>query len=329
MKYDLGWGNSICVRQAFLETAKDAPIILGSKELLEMNYPPHEGDLELIELTRKVIERQVGLTYKYILLTNGATGGVTLALRSYAKRGYNVALTRSAPFFPIYPSMIRSAGLKHRQDGDDRLTTDTPVALVDNPTNPHGTFIKEGSFFGMPSIWDAVYHSKVYISGEYKPLPNDILVGSYSKLLGINGLRTGWVATNNGLIYDHMYDLVTAEYCGLSSASTITLLQLLGNFDNSQWEDFETSARYKLDCNREEWAKLEKFFGGVPVSKNGMFYYSYMDFSCKILMEKANICWTSGLSLGANNDFGRFNIGQDCKLIRQAVKDILKIDRIK
>lgn len=325
--YNLGWGNSVAVRSAFLDSVSGRPIVFGLKELEGMDYPPHEGDAALIEVTRRVIERQVGPTYNHIILTNGAAGGCTLALRAYEKKGYNVAFTRSSPFFPIYPAMIASAGLKHKTEGDDRSEGDRPVALIDSPTNPHGIIVSDGGGLSIPTIWDAVYHSRVYTNGNYKPMNCEAIAGSYSKLLGLNGLRTGWIATNDSLLYERLKDLATAEYCGLSSASTSILLQLLSQFKDYQWwEGFERQARYNLDFNRGEWTKVEKFFGGMSTSPNGMFYYSYMDKACKKLMTKSNVIWTTGSSCGHNDDFGRFNLGQDMKLVKSAVREILKND---
>ncbi len=328
--FNMGWGNSIAVRSAFIQSLTGRDVVFTMKDLGEMDYPPHDGDQTLIDLTRRVIERQVGPTYRYILLTNGATGGVTLALRAYKKRGCNTVFTRSPPYFPIYPAQIASAGLIHRTETDDKPEGDRPVALIDSPTNPHGVIVNEGERFSMPMIWDAVYHNRVYTSGNYKPMACDVIVGSYSKLLGINGLRTGWIATNDPLLYERLKELVTAEYCGLSSASTIILLRILGQFkDDRWWEGFEREARFNLDYNREEWSKLNGYFGGVPVSPIGMFYYSYMDDACKELMAKSGISWTTGSSLGTHDDFGRFNLGQDCRVVRNAVREVLKNDRIK
>lgn len=327
-QYNLGWGNAQAVRSAFLDQVTNKTFF--SLKDIDLNYPPHEGDEKLIEVTRRVIERQVGPTYNRIILTNGAAGGVTLALRAFANRGYNIAFTRSPPYFPIYPAMIESAGLTHKVEADPVSQNDNVVALIDSPTNPRGIAVESYNFV-MPLIWDAVYHNRVYTAGNYKPLSGDVVVGSYSKLLGLNGLRTGWVATNDELLYLRLKELVTAEYCGLSTASSTLLLKFLTNNgqpeSNEFWDQFEWSARYNLDYNRGEWRKLEKFFGGEPVSPNGMFYYSHLDGAAKKLFSSSNITWTSGSSLGTSDDFARFNIGQSCGLIRDAVKQVLKNDR--
>jgi aspartate/methionine/tyrosine aminotransferase len=323
---DLTWGQSVCVRDAFTETLSGAPVIFGLKELSEMGYPKHEGNEELIEITRKVIERQTGNNYKHILLTNGATGGVTIALRTYRQMGKDAVFTRTPPYFAIYPAMIEAAGFtKHVTEGGFRPQGDNPVAVIDSPSNPQGLFL-HGRVFSDPVIWDAVYHSRVYaepISLEHTG--HDVMVGSYSKLLGINGIRVGWIAMDDEWLYNRMAKLVTAEYCGLSHPSSYILLELLNKF---YWDQFEMNARYKLNYNREEWSKLEKYFEGHPVSPVGMFYYANMDKSCKKLMEKAGILYMSGTSLGTDDNHGRFNLGQDNKLIKNAVKSILKADKI-
>lgn len=325
--FDLSWGNSVAVRSTFLECACERTIVFGLKELNETNYPLHEGDENLIEITHKVVKRQVGTSYKHIVLTNGAAGGVTIAMRAYRQQGYGAALTRQGPYFPLYPSMIKAAGLEHKIDGAETNEEEKPIALIDSPTNPQGLIVYDTSGIEMPVVWDAVYHNKVYTKGLHKPIIHGVLVGSYSKLLGLNGLRVGWIATNDSLLYERLKELVTAEYSGLSTASTKILLQLLTQM-NGQWNVFETNARYALDYNRGEWSKLTKYFGDQEVSSNGMFYYGHVDASTKKLLAKSNIIWTPGSALGTSDEYARFNLGQDCKVVRAAVKEILKNDRI-
>lgn len=325
-KFDLSWGNATCVRQAFLKGLSSKSVLVPLNET-NLAYTPHEGDPKLIEITRRVIERQVGPTYNYILLTNGATGGVTIALRAFAQKGCKDAVTRNPPYFPLYPGMINAAGLKHVIESQTK-DWDNPVILWDSPSNPQG-FIEDTFHTGCyPMIHDAVYHNRVYTYGNYKALPCDVLVGSYSKLLGLNGLRTGWIATNDPLLYERMKYLVTSEYCGLSSASNAVLNSVLADYPtNKEWDDFETDARANLDDNRTQFSRLEKYFGDQRVYRNGMFYYGPVDSACARLLERSGIIWTKGWSLGTNDDFGRFNLAQDCKLVRDAVKTVLKNDK--
>lgn len=327
-KIDLSWGESVVVRHAFRETLGGAQLMFDSDSIDNMGYPPHEGDPDLIELTKYIIKRNINREYKYVLITNGATGGVTVALRTYKLLGRKQCLTDDPPYFRLYPDMIRCSGLNHlhRSDG---LITNNQVYLVDSPSNPLGKFTQQKrDLYRNSIIWDTVYFNKVYSPGNYPQPEHDVLVGSYSKLLGLNGLRIGWIATNDSLLYEALKITVTAEYCGISSPSTKIILETAGKFSNWHWDSFETNANFRLDWNRMQWSRLEKYFGNKSVLPVGMFYYAPIDKACKKLLEKSNINWSPGSHLGTTDDFGRFNMGQDSKLIQRAVKEVLKNDKI-
>lgn len=323
-KFDLGFGNSVCVRQAFLDIYNSDPIIFTEYDLSKFDYPDHIGNPELIETTRKVIKRQLGLDYKYVLLTNGATGGVVISLIAFAQKGFEFCQTRFAPNYLRYPDIIKTAGLTQIRQSDGSSTNDT-VALLDIPSNPLGTMDNPFNTL-LPTILDGVYYNNVYTTGNIKPLAHDILVGSYSKLLGINGIRVGWIALNDDLLYQRIKKLVISNYCGLSVASSTILNKVLKDF---RWDLFEEEARDSLDLNREEWSKLEKYFGSTPVIDRGMFYYSKMDAQCNKLMKKTGVIWSTGSSLGTDDSFGRFNLGQSNQMIREVVREVLKNDKIK
>lgn len=323
-KYDLRWGESVAIRQSLVETLPGSPVIFDMDKLKSMGYPPHNGNDTLIEMTRKVIKRQVGLDYKHILLTNGATGGITISLRLFKQLGYQNALVSPAPYFPLYPDMIKASGLE-KIEKDVYSHDPSSVLLIDSPSNPVGRVISATfDSLSMPIVFDAVYHNNVYTNGKIKAFNHDIIVGSYSKLLGLNGIRMGWIATNDSSFYKKLIDLVTAEYAGLSDPSSTILLDILKNFN---WDGFEFRARNRLDLNREEWSKLEKFFPGNFVQPLGMFFYGKMDRACKRLMDRSNVVWMPGSSCGTDDTFGRFNLGQDCRVIKNSVKEILKNDK--
>lgn len=325
--FPLGWGNARTIRSAFLDTIPLPLVTFGKDSLQEMDYTDHVGNPLLVRQTKKIIKRQTGLDFDHVVLTTGATGAVSVALRAYAQKGCTVAITRRPPYFPIYPSMVDMAGLRHLTTGCTLYPSDEAVALIDNPANPLGSMgvIPNVS---MPVIQDAVYGNSVYTPKGFKPIPSDVLIGSYSKLTGISGIRVGWIATNDSLLFERLKELVTASYCGLDQPSTTILLQLLAQLDDDKWGEFEKKARRNLDSNRTEWSKLEKFFSGTPVIDVGMFAYMPIDSACKKLLDKSGIIWTTGSSLGATDDFGRFNLGQDVDLVKKAVKTILKNDKI-
>jgi aspartate/methionine/tyrosine aminotransferase len=226
--------------------------------------------------------------------------------------------------------MIKAAGLYHAHDSViDFATRREAVNLVDSLSNPLGEFSNmQKNIYDAPIIWDAVYYGNVYASGNHPKPQHHVMVGSYSKLTGLNGLRVGWIACYEISGYNIMKQLVAAEYCGISVASTKIIMDTVGTFTTDHWELFEQNAQNKLDYNRGEFSKLERFFGGIPVNKYGMFYYAPMDATCKKLFEKSGVIWSPGSQLGASDDFGRFNVGQDIQLVRKAVATVLKNDKI-
>jgi aspartate/methionine/tyrosine aminotransferase len=324
--FDLSFGNSVAVRKAFLDTVPSG-ITFTYGSMMRMDYPVHSGDPELVKITRQVIQRQIGKGYRHVFITNGATGADVIALRAYAQKGFKVCRTRKAPYYSRFPGMIAAAGMVHWtvEDGGWNQIHDTTVLLVDLPSNPIGTFDGVG-FHSGPIILDAVYYNNVYCGHEKRDsYGHNILTGSYSKLLGINGVRLGWIALDDDLLADRISKLLTAEYCGLSVPDAWIVRTYL---EDLNWDNFESRANMYLNFNRTDFSKLEKFFGGVPIPKVGMFYYAPVDKLCAKLLDEAGILYTKGSLMGASDDFGRFNIGQDMGMISEAVKTILKIDKI-
>lgn len=321
-KVDLGWGNSLAVREAFLSTCKTNPLFVDKKLLSGFDYPDHDGDPSLVSITADVIKRQLGLTYRHIFMTNGATGGCVIAMRAYKQRGYSYCHTRNAPYYVRYPRMIDAAGLMHVQEDHHHIDGES-VVLLDLPSNPLG-LMSNISKSTSPVILDGVYLNSIYMPPILvNHVPHDVLIGSYSKLTGLNGLRIGWIATNDDLLASRIRELVASEYCGLSMSDSLILKSTLEDFD---WDVFELKARKSLDINRTVWSRLEKYFGGEPVKGIGMFYFAGMDQKAQELFARAGIEWTKGSATGTTDDFARFNLGQSNETIYKAVQLVLKAD---
>lgn len=317
MKHDLSWGNSLAVRQALVDNQRDLYLVFDESMVYDLNYPAHSGNTDVIELTHQVIKRQTGQAYKHVFLTNGATGAVTIALRAYKHKGCRYVKTREAPYFSIYPQMISASGLTHVDDASEEL-----VHLIDAPSNPLGELTYQVSSVG-PIVWDAVYANNVYCNKRVG-IPHDVVCGSYSKLTGVNGIRIGWIGTNDDVLALRIAQLVEGEYCGISAADSLILMNLLDGMD---WDSFEHDAKAALNYNRTKWQSVEKYFN-AKVNENGMFYYSEMDNACRKLMDKAGIVYQTGDKMGHDANFGRFNLGQSQYTILEAVKAIKKADKI-
>jgi bifunctional pyridoxal-dependent enzyme with beta-cystathionase and maltose regulon repressor activities len=58
-----------------------------------------------------------------------------------------------------------------------------------------------------------------------------------------------------------------------------------------------------------------------------MFMYGPMDQTAQRLFEKAGVVWTKGSTLGTDDGFARFNLGQDRDIIREAVRSVIRSDQ--
>lgn len=331
MKFNLGWGYSVAVRKAFVENIGNFNCTFTNQDVLDMDYHAHDGEPTMIEETRKVIERQTGIRYEHIVLTNGATGALNVALTALKNATcFESVITPPAPFFRMYPDIIKNASFEHIQEELSNKIYWSTIILIDSPSNPTGK-IYNGALnlhtgTNKKIIWDSVYHTKSYLpKGHFAAPTHDLNVGSYSKMTGANGIRIGWIATNDSLLFPRIQEAVAPSYCGLSAAQNKVTLELLKRVD---WDSFEKKAKQNLDANREEWSKLEKYFGDTPVYDVGMFYYAPMDAACKRLLDNAGASYFLGSQLGHNDDHGRINVGQDMDIVKNAVKAILAEDKI-
>lgn len=310
---DFGWGNPYFLLEV-LRTHKD--IMKGSIVTRECSYGPDIGNQDLIEKTKQIIIQTTGIEYKYVLITHGATGAINSALRFSASQGVNEVCTGKFGY-PFYEEMIRKAGLKRRKTLVLPRPPHRSIRLVDSPSNPEG----HQTPFGSPwsDIWDSVYHNKIY-TDDLVTIPSHlIMVGSYSKLLGVTGARVGWLATNCKLTFDAIAKDHLMELATISVFSQSAILNLLENLDIDQ---VMTTARRDLDSNKTQMQKIEYIFDNQPVQKNGMFYLAQADKAAKKLLEKCDVKY---VDLG--DDYVRLNVGQSKDMVDQLILRIHKEDK--
>lgn len=189
------------------------------------HYPPAEG---YPDLRRAIADRMIGdhdLAYDAeteVLVTNGASLGLYLALTSVVEEGDEVLITD--PAYGAYAMLIESAGgtpvripcgVRERRSV---LDTDamraavgprTKAILYCNPDNPTGRVLPERTLRaigdlaverGLIVISDEVYDEFVYDGGRAVPLASldpeyrqhCILVNSFSKTYAMTGWRLGY-----------------------------------------------------------------------------------------------------------------------------------------
>ena len=322
-EYDFGWGEPFCVREALKVYYKKnlaKPIDIDG-----LGYAPNNGKEELIELTKKFIKDTTGINYKHIIITNGTVGAINTVLRVYKRVDKKDICYTHKYHFPYYPDILQKNGYKHEtglyKDHEDQLSIKGAVGLVDSPSNPEGDILLYTDTSNN-IIWDSVYHNPVFINSIGVVPDHRVNCGSYSKVFGLTGARIGWIATNNTKDFNLFEAEHTMENCTISVLSQDLIIDILKTID---LKAFMTSAKYRLNNNREMFDRIAYLFDGQAVPEDGMFYAAWATPYTVKLLNKLGIKYVLLDSEGKNR-FLRFNMAQTNDITNEAIRLILKED---
>jgi aspartate/methionine/tyrosine aminotransferase len=314
---DMGWGNPYFLSELLNNEVKGYQYLdLDYHRLDTMNYAPMQGMDELIEKTHDIIHKIAGRDYRYVIITNGATSAINTVFRTWKYRHGSDCVFTNRLGFTFYDQMIRKADLWRIKD-IKKPKKSNHITLIDSPGNPTGKQINNDNY--NLTIWDSVYHSRIYNANLKKVPKHSVMVGSYGKLLGITGVRIGWIATDSYQDYQDFLSEVLHESCTVSVPSQrliLTILKLL-NFDS-----FMKHGKDILNKNRKYMKKLESVLKS-KVPRIGMFYPIKADEKMFKLFDKAKIKYTT--LEGIEGKFLRLNIGQTYENVKETVDRILKI----
>jgi len=313
---DFGWGNPYFLLEILDNTYHQR---LAPFNIKDMIYCPDLGMDKLIEVTHKMIEETMGLKYDNIIITTGATQAANILLRVLKNDKINTVVT--PPYgFPYYGDMVEKAGYV-RVSNIHSLVNFNPssIKLIDSPSNPQG--IQYGSAFGsnLNTIWDSVYHNKIYTTNLSTIPKHRAMVGSYSKLLGITGVRIGFIATNYHALAKRCAQECLMENATISVPSQELIIDIMDKID---LDHFLTAGKNSIDLNREEFRKIEYLFDNQPVPETGMFYCAFADKKALEILEKCGIKY---VDLG--DSYIRLSLGQTNEITREAIAAILKEDK--
>lgn len=284
---DLSVGEPHLIRKRFLEVFP-APKLEITEQLLE--YPFPQGYPPLVKLLEDKFQAPV-------IITNGAKQGLFVSLNCLKWK--KIAKLRE-PYWALLPELLQAAGIE--QIDDDLGMTKLVVA----PNNPDGWYPSEQDFTNRK--YDFIIHDAAYFTKSYLPLDfnlksfGDIEIYSFSKMLGIPGLRLGCVVVKNNSTQIlerllHQMELVTV---GVSKLSQLYLIEILQHASPSDWETFYQTSNQDLvqskkiieSCSSIDFPKHDQYHGmfGWGKVKNGL------DFSeAKIRLLPGETCGCSGM----------------------------------
>lgn len=195
-------------------------------------YGPTAGIMELREaVAKKYSAYWSGLQAKNVMITPSGSSALLEVAMTTVDQGDDILVP--SPGFVIYGPHSKLAGgtfTEYRMSGpgfqpdiDDiqsKIKSSTRAIVVNNPSNPTGSILDEGTYRALLDIAedrdltiisDEVYDSFIY-EGEHlsflSHLDRSIVVGGFSKMMAVTGWRMGFLMANE----DMMEALIKMQY---------------------------------------------------------------------------------------------------------------------
>lgn len=316
---DLSFGDPVIIRQQLKNLYSISSTYIGYRM-------DDECEQEIIKWVRSYYKNNFHRNYKHIILSHGANGALH-NLISVLKHGNDYFSTHDMAF-AWYKRLFQMEKVFHvplKIDEFKRGEADhSTIYVVDSPSNPYGDQIFNNKLPAISVIWDSVYASSLFMNAAVLDAPDHFaMVGSFSKMFGLSGLRIGWIGTDDDFLAEKLKSNALTAYCGLSTPSLEIAASVI---DKADIVNFNKIAKLHLDFNREEFNKLKNIFN-MECSENGMFYLGYLDDKNKEILERSEV---KGMVLSNLDGIEhiRFNIADDYSKTKNAIKSILRADRV-
>lgn len=307
------------------------PIIEAAKASLDQGFTKYTAATGIVELRQALAQHYqdqyaIEVDYRRILITPGASGGLTLLANMLVAQGDGVLV--SDPAYPCVRNFIHLMAAQPQlmpvdaeqnfqpnlQDFEAHCKANTRGLWLASPSNPTGTIIsREGlreaaqwtKSKGLHLLVDEIYHGLHYVDDMPSVLEIDqsaFVVNSFSKYFGMTGWRLGWIVVPPEYI-ETATKLAQNLYI---SASSIAQYAALAVFEDKSKVIFE-QRRLAFRERRDYLVNALQDLGFiVPDSIQGAFYI-YADISkfsddselfCKELLENQQVAITPGTDFG-------------------------------
>ncbi|BDH59886.1 aminotransferase [Lysinibacillus sp. PLM2] len=269
-----------------------------AKEAIDQNnttYTPNAGILELRKAISKFYGEKYGLSYNpqdEIVVTHGASGALTIALRTILDEGCEVIL--SAPAYPGYIPLIELCGavpvcvdtaatdfVLTAELIEKNLTDKTRCIILPSPSNPIGSVIDEKELEKIALllknreifiISDEIYSELIY-EKSHKSIAT--FEGMREKSIVINGVSKSHSMTGWRIGYTLAPSYITKEMTKLngyyiSCATSISQYAALEALTNGLNDPIEMKKEYQA---RRDYVYKRLVDMGIDVVKpQGAFY---------------------------------------------------------
>jgi len=248
------------------------------------NYTVTSGMSELKEALLLKLERDKKKTFEDILITSGVSGGLFLAFLCLVDPGDEVLIPD--PYFVSYKHLVNFVGGKpvfidtypdfrlSKEKLRAAISPKTKLLVLNSPANPTGKTYSKNELLDIVEVAqehdlfilsDEIYDVFTY-DGEYESVVSlydrVLLLGGFSKTLGITGWRIGYAAGDRAVIQE----MVKLQQYTFVCAPSVAQKALIEHLDYDMSAEIE-SYRRKRDM---VVAELDSSFGLEP--GGGAFY---------------------------------------------------------
>jgi len=208
-----------------------------------------------------------------VIITNGAKqglGAVFYALEKMDKR----YICMKTPYWCLIPPLAKMHALEPTF-GEPNVESEDPYLLL-APNNPDGQVataqeLKDLSATykaaNVPFIHDAAYYTRSYMpNGHTLPAIGDVQIYSISKMLGLSGLRIGYVVCPNVEYYKLIQQYMEAMTVGVSIVSQMVTEHILHRMHGypTLTEAFENQVALALDNSKKLMKQVDPEILEIP-----------------------------------------------------------------
>jgi aspartate/methionine/tyrosine aminotransferase len=316
---DLTLGDALGVRRRAVEHLH-CPSILGVTFDRDMSYDDSRGLSSLVGL---IEDANPG--YRAVI-TCGAMQGLNVVVRAMKEFGHDTA-ELCLPYWGPITEILNSHGVSWNATPDFGVSfsnhSPRSFYLLVSPNNPDGSVPSTDEMqrledLGIPIVHDGAYcHPHYYNEGESVELRGPIIIHSLSKMLGMSGLRVGFVLCKDRSIADRLRQIVDVTSSGTSALSQRYAAGMLETYwrDDECRANFEQAVRKDLkEARADVEDAIQRFLTGPIANYRGMFGWYPMD---PAALNACKILHYSGDSFGAPGNI-RLNLAAGVDKIRFA-----------
>lgn len=327
---DCSVGEPHLVRENLIKTFQlEEELKHGHVKLNELIYPSPNGYEPLV----RHLEEKHGAP---VIITNGAKQALGAVFYALKKMGRDL-VGMTVPYWCLIPPLMDMHGVQCYQLMENPPHYSDPdfwrreSRLYLGPNNPDGSIHSESELIEMseslkaskvPFIHDAAYYTHIYLPKSHNlPQFGDVQIYSISKMLGLSGLRIGYVVCPNPEFYKLILSYMEAMTVGVSIASQTWLYELLEHMKARPdlTDKFETISSEQLTNNKKLCLEIDpevlEISTSLP-SKPGMF--GWFKTGPKLDLAKSKINVIDGALFGGPGMI-RMNLAFPTKIMKEIV----------